>query len=894
MEFFAGNRKCFYNFCKWIKKPENKDIFARAKATLATKNNERKKLPKKINFITILPDAFKIKDKTITRIKYDGENALRFPAGHGRNYVRTLVEIPQTGSYRIWSRYYHRQGTHATLQMKLLPPELINKTFHWQNSTKGCFFNHRFDEAVFRDKNKIPTRKATPSGYIWEDAPLVEFKKGKYLLELSGCVHAGPYYPRIWSQIVICNDPLFIPRELIAETNKSVDGIILSQGSPSRETAELWQLWQLRPGANTTAEAPELASLWQKWRSEFINFLASPIKKDFEYQLMEHMTCFNDEYNLTGTPRQIADFIKTAQANDESSSIKWYHSFEAEDMKNKLGKIHPWKTSNDTTASGRKVISAHYCDGFSGVSKMVSIPVKQKYKIWVRHKNLKKYYSIFKLGIRKEKAQKDFMQFVFGSTEDKKNYPATGYFWSCREIDLSSGKYDISIFKKRGKSPYTYRKVDKIVITSDLNWKPKKFGATPNIKQVGKKSLAYWIQKNPWEGFDQKTTPLNKNNEIINPKEIRLKLNPGEVSSCLLHLHNNTENPMTFTPSLDGKIKYRVKLRVVAYIKSQNYGWQPMPLLQRSIIKVPAKRNASLWLTIDARNLIAGQKTFSLKFGSNKIKFFVDIAGKDLNKINPPLVGGWSAPFARESAWQMYSDIGLNLIHKCVIPKKEMRKYKIKLLNLIPVNHKKINKGSVGKVLEAMHSYDLNYKDWTWEIFDEPHDKSVDKWTDAAKLIQQINPKIQIWCNPGEIQGSSAQAGLKMMPYIDAYCPYVNHFKHGRKTPGYLKKLHSTGNIKLLYTTPCFHEKAPHAPFDMLKLAEYTLKYNRDGWNFFSLCNYYQHYGHSAWDEEGAPNPAQSVSIYPGAERRTISTRNLEAVREAIQRWKKNFRSSGK
>jgi hypothetical protein len=95
-----------------------------------------------------------------------------------------------------------------------------------------------------------------------------------------------------------------------------------------------------------------------------------------------------------------------------------------------------------------------------------------------------------------------------------------------------------------------------------------------------------------------------------------------------------------------------------------------------------------------------------------------------------------------------------------------------------------------------------------------------------------------------------------------------------------------TGNIKLIYTTPCGHEKAPHAPLEMFYIAEMSIKYQRDGWDFFSVCNYYG-YHNTPWDDLGAFSSHQAVSIYPGAYGQTISTRNLEAVRAAIQYWKK-------
>ncbi len=72
----------------------------------------------------------------------------------------------------------------------------------------------------------------------------------------------------------------------------------------------------------------------------------------------------------------------------------------------------------------------------------------------------------------------------------------------------------------------------------------------------------------------------------------------------------------------------------------------------------------------------------------------------------------------------------------------------------------------------------------------------------------------------------------------------------------------------------------------MFKLANMALKYKRAGWNFFSVRGYYD-YHNFPWDDVNALYPDQVVNLYPGAYGQTVSTRNLEAVRAAIQMWKK-------
>jgi hypothetical protein len=182
-----------------------------------------------------------------------------------------------------------------------------------------------------------------------------------------------------------------------------------------------------------------------------------------------------------------------------------------------------------------------------------------------------------------------------------------------------------------------------------------------------------------------------------------------------------------------------------------------------------------------------------------------------------------------------------------------------------------------------MKSMGLDYADWAWEIRDEPTDRVADQWIAAAKIIKQADPQVRIWCNPGDVKKSTEAAVTAMSHWIDVFCPYVNHFTSGKSE--YQKLLLTLGNPKLVYTTPCSKEKAPNAPLDYLKMADIALRYNRDGWDNFSLRAYYL-YAASAWDEVNAMDPAQAVSIYPGAWNQVIGSRNLEADRQAIQIWK--------
>jgi hypothetical protein len=306
-----------------------------------------------------------------------------------------------------------------------------------------------------------------------------------------------------------------------------------------------------------------------------------------------------------------------------------------------------------------------------------------------------------------------------------------------------------------------------------------------------------------------------------------------------------------------------------------------MPLLRRQQVTIPPHLTASLWLNFDARSLAPGAQKATLKLDQQEVNFNINVTGTDIRTAKAPFVGGWASPWPMTDGWRTFTDFGLTTVHGAVNPKDQMQKHGIKLAVLI-LGHPK-SKEQVTQVVQTLEGMGLIYENWVWEISDEPSPSAAPKWIAAAKDIKAADPKIRIWANPGEKKGGTPQAIADMSPYIDVYCPYINHWNE--KDAGYEKLLTTLGDTKLLYTTPCFEEKSPQAPLELLSLSAASLQHKRDGWDAFALRNYYPHAA-TAWDEVNAPHAAQAVSMYPGAWDQVIGSRNLEAVRVAVQRWK--------
>ena len=173
---------------------------------------------------------------------------------------------------------------------------------------------------------------------------------------------------------------------------------------------------------------------------------------------------------------------------------------------------------------------------------------------------------------------------------------------------------------------------------------------------------------------------------------------------------------------------------------------------------------------------------------------------------------------------------------------------------------------------------------------DEPGESTADYWIDCAKKLREVDKDIRIWVNPGELYGGGAAAACaRIAEYANIYCPYANHiWSQGAGNEDYRKALNREGpkfDLLLSYTTTCFMEKSPHSAYEILGLVDFSIRNKLDGIVFFAMSHCFPHVS-SYWDDWNNYVPDQCMNVYPGARYRTISNRNAEAVREAVQRWR--------
>ncbi|MFW6058533.1 MAG: hypothetical protein ACODAQ_00040 [Phycisphaeraceae bacterium] len=891
-QHFANCLDCFRDYKAWL---ENREADAALDRTAA--------LPETFAMLWIEGEAFgdaaggKGWQPQARRNASNGK-VIALGAGHNHRFTRMIINVPAAGMYRLWTRYWDPTGGHASFRVRILPAEMADYEYSWQGSSTGRLLRHKFDFVPFkRDdgyaKRLVERKQSAPSRYVWASAPMMRLPKGRVCIELAGVTHRGPYQPRAVDVLMLTQDPLYVPSLSDAPSaDHASRGSALVRAverAPSSTTVDAWDVWTNRPGTQPLHEASEARTAqWRAWRRDLLERLADGMEDDAHFDKLAQWVYFNEDWNLIGTPAQVRRRIDQ-MSQSVTTAAHWFEWIEAE----RFEVTEPgWEPRASLDASDGAIMQASYTDGLAEAATTLTVPHDGEYTFWLRHARIKGFYNLFQFRFEPitpgdRDTDRPSHTLEFGDAEV--GHGGYRQAWHKRTVKLGAGDYRLVLSKRRGRSPYAYRKVDCIVVTDDSTWEPEGITRPPMGTQRAAElfgsnndtKLGIWQQSKTWEGFTATNGP-GREDRVLS-QAVTQKMARGEVRSMLLHVRNLTDEPITFQPRITGALGDHVRWRVVAYQLSKGYGWQPMPLLARRTVTAQPHRSVALWLTLDARDLNAGTHEGTLTIGSHTLPLRLHAQDLGYAKTPKPLVGGWAAPYSTPHAWRMFTDVGFNLIYQKALPADQMEALGIRRFVLklgVPDDEARVR-----RVIDAVTDVGLDRSEWTWELFDEPHDKSVDRWVDGAKNLQAWAPDVAVWCNPGEHQNVSTETVSAMAPYIDVFCPYINHFQP-EKEHEHTKLVRSIGDVQLFYTTPCFDEKAPNAPHAMLSLGERAQALDRDGWSFFSVLNYYD-YATGPWDDINAPFPAQAVSIYPGAHDRAISTRNLEAVREAIRRWRR-------
>lgn len=830
-------------------------------------------LDSKLETVWITPDAFT--NAVVNQWGFgevSGEKCLTAPSGHCAGMVRIGVDIPADGSYRIWARYWHDQGSAASFGLSLEAGSYADEP-DASLSVVQDVFSYRFDFVEFaRRQDPLPDRRNDPSGFVWESTPTVRLEKGRRTLALSGLIHEGQYAPRRVTAIVLTREPLAVPERPAGE-----GAVLVGRREVGDSLKDIADIWERRPLIAKGNES--LRPLWREWRTAFLADLVAGRVPGVEAGRMAKTVYFDEASNLLGTPRQVSD-EKATMAKLLAGLDRTHFKVKLEGESFTPGN-EGWWTEGNASASGGKMLVTGWWGGECDAFAETEVPSNGVYSVWLRYMEVAGYLARYRMTV--ETAAGETVATRELAADEAYNRAHGGFSWVKVEAKLPAGKVRVRVVKTE--AGLTYRRVDAAIVTDDPAYVPDGEGlVVPPLDPVN--PLTVWRAADPWLGFSRLSAPLP--GEGLAPAKVALR--EGEAETMLLLVRNNTDRPLDATPRMKDDRDGIIRWRVPAFVLSGNFGWQPMPLLERESLTVPPGETAGIWLTVEGRGGFTA-RTLEVRVGEAVQTIEVEKLAPYGPEVPVPLVFGWTAPYRTVSCWELFRELGINVISDVLVPKAEADRYGIRLT--VRLNDGDVSPAHVKYLADRFAKMGYAKKDWAWSFMDEPGNSMADAWTNLATQVKALDPDVRIWVNPGEAENAGAAACLKMLPFADVYCPYVNHFSADIvKSAEYTDRLNRKGsNFELLlgYTTPCFAEKAPSAPLDLLGMKDFAIGRGLDGWAFFALAHGFT-YSNSLWDEVNGYMGDQCVNIYPGAACRTLSTRNAEAIRESVRR----FRSSGR
>ena len=824
----------------------------------------------------------------------DGVRVMRGPGGHNFwDHLRTTVEIPVSGTYRMWIAYRHRQGWNETFNVAMTPaadvigPETPVETaftaFDQCFARSNGFRGRRIDPIP--EICDVPTPEG---GYLWEGTHrLAYLKAGKYVLTFKG----GQYdqHPdMLIRDILFVQDPLFVPTEKDMR-EKSETGVM----NPCADY--LNPLFAVRPGARYEEMPKKILAYWKVWRNHLYDKLERSERTDYVWGYLATYNYFDEEANLIGRVRE----VRTQKRRDARPCET--HKFSGLDFPEN----DAWKRDRfQREYYGLKeniTCGAKNPKGTEGTTSLdVKIRQGGRYWLWVQ------YYGWGGTTEVSVSAKGKRCGAVTAGRED-----GGGRVARSEAFELPAGNIKLSLRyagdKKTGKAEGGASVILRVVLTQNPALEPftNRECEQPDGAKVGAEDLGWWRQ-NPFGGLTRCSPPATWRYNQYGPNHwdplpenqicatsYATNAMIGEVRTELLVVRNNTDEPIAFEPTVESSLP--VKLRTVASTVTQSGFWSPMLLLERKRVTVPAHQNTGLWLTIDCRGAKEGSYPVVLSFANKKITY--SIAVKDtLAGTKEPCFFPYAFPYGRRSCWDLYKDLGWNLVGYTPVSKRVMREYGIRMfIGQQHVWEKEITDKNWNEVVAHLRKTFADYRkrgiepeDFCWYLIDEPYYTKVPRWMQMAKALREAEPRCKIWCNLGFCPPEPKHWDLYfgMMPYTDVSCPYIDQFSRKPDYKPWVDRLRATGELKLLYSTLDIGdvEKLPNAPQDLINVARRALEEGRDGFANFTMM------AGPAYDDLYIGNGDLAVSVYPGAFGRTISTRNAEATREALQMMRKAWK----
>lgn len=436
-------------------------------------------------------------------------------------------------------------------------------------------------------------------------------------------------------------------------------------------------------------------------------------------------------------------------------------------------------------------------------------------------------------------------------------------------------------------------------------------------------------QVNPW--FEADAKQLHHIAKEKSPTQfIKLAGPRNDWLSGAVMLVAAQDVSVTVGQDLPKELEGKIQLRVVGKIKARDPNavvWDPImteaqvkgsaryvingeSIKDFPLLRVSPQTPALIWITVDLRDIAAGQYVSKLTFtdSKNKVKVIplkVEVLDAEIPVKNPLRCFMWQYSTKSPVMIQDLIDHGINIFHVNHQASWD-NGAEFLLFFFGPSWHRKpITEGTYDEVKKELdrlwgviEDNNVPLDSWAIQVADEVSDKSYEIDVEYAKLVKKYKPETPICFNPAFGVAADSHQHLTTLdktikniaPYCDIWMPYAWHLwgadKTGSSVYDFINEDRNThGKRFWAYDIWGAASRRPSAGRSMFRRGPYVAwKYRIEGFSNYAL--------NAWWSQQPWNHVTASLNyslIYSNGDP-PIAGRSYEVLRQGFQEYKKMYR----
>ncbi len=540
---------------------------------------------------------------------------------------------------------------------------------------------------------------------------------------------------------------------------------------------------------------------------------------------------------------------------------------------------------------------------WSIVSPTVTPAKAGPHRLWIRRVQWRQIAA--PLVVRILQAGKAVAQATLGDNINEAGQYQARVLWDPMDVTLKALPLIIEIEKPADEGLAGDRIIDAVYLTSDLNYEPVGRTQLPSLdilqeraKKIGRgEKLLVWPAEEPWISFGIHDWPTG--GELST--QVAIEACQDELEPALVRLTSMVNQPLRLSisagPLKDAQgLSYPApEVRVVGFLNTGRYGWQPLPLLRRRAVGLAPYHTAGLWITVDTHDMPAGSYNSTIALSGDGVDQNIDVK-LTVHPIRIPRdpefwTYVWGGPTAAPAGFDAKAaylrDIAAHG-NNCLYHTEVALQYRnlVKQLGFVSgfsrgvdwdfarsrkdydsAEYRKVIAEGIAKARKVAEKLGFDEKHFSTQFFDEP--PLDDHWFNVHKVGKEIKGGVMIWVDPIDV---TPQQAKRFLPVIDYWAVHELNLTR----PETMRILKSGPGRVTFYN---------HFTQDSANPAKSWTWFRRMPWHAWEQqldgCSFYSYnspYG-NPWDHRPNSVGMYYVVVYPGTAG-AIPSPSWEAWRE--------------